>query len=224
MDGARRPERLPGRRRSADHLPDRSTEQPTGPGAIVWAAGRSCPGGPGARLDEISPAGTPRPPLGPHGRGHHGRPRSPIPAAAAPHGLIALAGTDPAARTRDLLIQGAADGPFAPLHGARSARPLALANGYLATWASSPRALPRTRSSVELERFYAHRAQPRGVINGPGCRAPGGGGPRARLPQRRARRVGGRRPALRARSARLRAPPCPPAAGPAGADRRSRPC
>jgi hypothetical protein len=149
-------------------FPTESPEQPTGPGAIVWATGRECPAGAGARLDPISPAGIPQAPLSPRSaEGTRLGPGPPIEAAAAPHGLVAIAGTDPARASGALFIQGAAGGPFAPLTGARSVRPVALANGYLGDLGILAAGPGASGLSVLLERWYGHRVQPRAVIGGP---------------------------------------------------------
>ena len=149
-------------------FPTEAPERPTGPGAIVWAAGSKCQGGAGARIDPISPTGIPRGPLAARSaEGTRLGPHVPIQAAAAPHGLIAIAGADPTGASRSLFIQGPAGGPFAPLSGARSARPLALANGYLGDLGILAAVPGAAGLSVELERWYAHRVQRRGLITGP---------------------------------------------------------
>jgi hypothetical protein len=141
-------------------------EQATGPGAIVWAAAAGCGSGAGARIDPISPDGTPQRALAAYSAaGLRLGPLAPLEVAAAPHGLIAIAGANPAGAERGLFLQGAAGGPFAPLIGARQVQPLALANGYLGDLGILA-ARPGGGLKVELERWYAHRVTPRGLITG----------------------------------------------------------
>ncbi len=112
---------------SAPHLvfPSDSPSHATGQGAIVWAAGPACAGGPGARIDAIAPGAAPAAPvpLAPAGA---------LSVAGAPKGLIAVAGADPRRPGHALVVEGRARGPFSPLPQAGSRMPgTALASAYL---------------------------------------------------------------------------------------------
>ena len=146
----------------------------TGPGAIVWDAGPRCPGGQGARVAPIDPQDMPGASLAPLGPSSRALAlRGPLLAAAAPHGQIAIYGHSPTLPTGDLLIQGAAGGPFAELSPAGgSTSPAALTTAYLGDLAlASPPAptapaAPTTNTGarmpagsglrVHIERFFAH--------------------------------------------------------------------
>ena len=154
-------------------FPSDRPNQATGPGAIVWSASPSCPGGPGARVAPLSASDVPGAPIVPRSAsGAPIAPRGQITASAAPHGQIAIAGTSPA--SAGLLIQGPASGPYAPLTASGGlAAPLALDTAYLGDMAlaSSP---ADTRANgaldVHVERFYSHDFN-RNVS----AHAPGGG-------------------------------------------------
>ena len=145
-------------------FPDDAPNAPTGPGALVWAASSACPGGAGARVQEIVPGG---------GLGAPTRPRSSsgaliaplgaISAATSPHGQIAISGSDPRHPGSELLVQGRAGGRFkALLKGGPLLAPGVLATAYLGDMAL----LAPTRSAgpgalgVRIERWFANALGP----------------------------------------------------------------
>jgi hypothetical protein len=152
-------------------FPSDAPDQATGPGAIVWAAGRGCPTGAGTKLDAIGPDSTPEPPETPHSAaGRTLAVLAPLEVATAPHGLIAITGTDPRRRAERLLIQGRADGPFAALGaGATIPAPSALTTAYLGDlgFLASSGAEGTGGLLVEIERWFAHRTGRRALITGP---------------------------------------------------------
>jgi hypothetical protein len=140
-------------------FPSDSPSHATGPGAIVWSAVASCPGGPGARVAEIGVGDTPgesaAPALAPAGA---------LVAGGAPRGQLAIAGTNPRNTHEALVIQGKAGGTFSALPRLRG--PLALATGYLGDLAlasGSAQGAPApggTALSVSIERFFASGFSP----------------------------------------------------------------
>ncbi len=146
-------------------FPADAPDHPTGPGAIVWSAGAACPGGAGARVDALGAgeqAGAPaRPSPAPVGA---------LTAAAAPAGLIAIAGADARDGAGELLVQGSPGGSLRTLGAWRP--PLALSTGYLGDLAAAGLARGRRGSEqllLRVERHYARRL-------GAGAGAAGGGG------------------------------------------------
>jgi hypothetical protein len=87
-------------------------------------------------------------------------PSGPLAVSGAPHGQIAIAGATPGEAGHGLLIQGAAQGPFASLTlpGGLAAAPLALDHAYLGdvglVSASGPGANP-ARLRFDVERYFA---------------------------------------------------------------------
>jgi hypothetical protein len=140
-------------------FPSDSPSRATGPGAIVWSAGSSCPGGEGARVaalgadDEPGASAIPR-----TAAGRPLAPRGALVASGAPHGQIVIAGSSMRAANVGLLIQGPAGGPFSTLAPAEgSSAPMALATAYLGDVAlASPPAPSAAGIDVHVERFFAH--------------------------------------------------------------------
>ena len=179
-------------------FPSDSPSQATGPGAIVWSAGSSCPGGEGARVAAIGADDEPGASVIP--RTAAGRPLAPrgaLVASGAPRGQIVIAGSSTRAASVGLLIQGPAGGPFSALAPAAGASaPMALATAYLGDVAlasppapsSSPagasQSVPAPSSAgagastagidVHVERFFA-----RGFDRNIATSAAGSGGVRA---------------------------------------------
>jgi hypothetical protein len=149
-------------------FPDDAPGRSTGPGAIVWAAGRGCKSGAGAEVDPIGPDMVPGPPAPP--RSNAGHPLGvlpPLQVATAPHGLIAIAGGDPGEHSRGLLIQGRADRMFSTVRNDGKLSPAgALSTGYLGDLGLL--ASSGTEASgglvVEVERWFAHRSARRATI------------------------------------------------------------
>ncbi len=111
-------------------FPSDSPTHATGAGAIVWAAGPTCPGGAGARVDAIRPGAPPAPAAAPRPSAFD--PRPPLSVAAAPQGRVAILGTDPRHAGRALALEGVAGGTFGPLPGAAASTPgAALSSAYL---------------------------------------------------------------------------------------------
>ncbi len=154
-------------------FPADAPDQATGPGALVWPAGPSCPGGAGARIDPIGADDELLAPARPRTAG--GAPIVPqgsLAATAGPYGQIVIAGADPRRPSQALLIQGGAGGPFAPLAKEAPTRPPgALGTAYLGDVAL---AAPATRAGglvVAVERHYA-RVLGRAILaGGAGVRA-----------------------------------------------------
>jgi hypothetical protein len=134
-------------------FPSDSPTHGTGAGAIVFSASASCPGGPGARVSALGPAGKPTAPQAPRdASGQQIAPRGVLLASGAPWGWILIAGSRPAVPSDELVIQGPAAGPFSVLHQAPGT-PTAIARGYLGDVALAS-ASPAQAMSVQLERFY----------------------------------------------------------------------
>lgn len=132
-------------------------EHGTGPGAIVWAAGAGCPGGPGARVDAIPAGDAPLAPRLPHAAGGEALdPRPPLAVACGPHGQIVIAGTDPGTSGDSLIVQGRATGPFRTLERfAGTVQPTSLGTAWLGDVALA--GLSRSAPSglfVRIERFF----------------------------------------------------------------------
>jgi hypothetical protein len=144
------------------NLPNRST----GPGAIVWSAPPSCPGGEGARVAAIGtdeqPGATRLPSTA---AGQPIDPREPLTAADGPHGEIVIAGTSPSSLEEGLAVQGKADGAFSALDTVSgSAAPFAMTTAYLgdvALASPAPAAIREGEPRVLVERFFAHNAAQR---------------------------------------------------------------
>lgn len=97
-------------------FPDDKPYRGTGPGAIVWDGGPRCPGGAGARVGVIGDRDLSSTPTIPRTGAHTSiAPLGPLSAVAGPHGQIVIAGSTTARSTEALVVQGRADGPFAPL-------------------------------------------------------------------------------------------------------------
>ena len=147
-------------------FPSDSPSQATGPGAIVWSASASCPGGAGARVARIGADEVPGESTIP--RDADGRPLVPqgaLVASGAPHGQIAIAGASPLAPADGLVIQGGASGPFSALAPAEgSAPPMALTSAYLGDLALAAPPAPGGSATaglrVHVERFFARRFAP----------------------------------------------------------------
>jgi len=150
-------------------FPSEAPDRPTGPGAIVWAAAAGCPTGAGVRVDPIAAGDSPQAPLVPRSpAGRRVGPLAPIEVAAAPNGLIAIAGTGPAEHSRLLLVQGPAGGPFGPFAASGLAGgPLALADGYLGDLGILAGTADGSGLTLEVERHYARNAAVRALISGP---------------------------------------------------------
>jgi hypothetical protein len=160
-------------------FPSDSPSHATGRGALVWSAAAGCPGGAGVRVSRIAHGDVPGAAAIP--RSAAGRPltlHGPLVAAGAPHGQIVIGGSASRSSTAGLLIQGAAEGPFAPLipaHG--SAAPMALTTAYLGdvALASPPAGTARSGAvQVHVERFFSHR-----FVRDASASAPAAGSPRA---------------------------------------------
>ncbi len=147
-------------------FPSDSPGRATGAGAIVWSATSGCRGGEGARVAPIGAGDVPGVSVVPRtAAGRPIAPRGSLLAGGAPHGQIVIAGSSPSTPAEGLLIQGAGDGPFAPLQPAEGAsRPMALTTAYLGDLAlAAPPAAREGESAgaaglrVHVERFFAHR-------------------------------------------------------------------
>jgi len=144
-------------------FPSDSPSHATGPGAIVWSATASCPGGAGARVAEIGVRDTPGESLIPHtSAGLALAPAGTLVAGGAPHGQLAIGGTNPRSAREALVIQGNAGGRFSVLHRSEgSSAPLALATAYLGDLALASgseqgnHAPKRSALNVSIERFFA---------------------------------------------------------------------
>jgi hypothetical protein len=157
-------------------FPSDSPDHGTGPGAVVWEASETCPGGQGARVAAIGSGAAPGRVTVPRTRaGRTLAPRGPLAVAGAPAGEIAIAGASPQRPERGLLVEGPAGGPFVALYSVRfPAAPVALTTAYLgdvalATAQASARGADGLR--VRLQRHYA-RAFGTGLAAGDGARAP----------------------------------------------------
>jgi hypothetical protein len=155
-------------------FPSDKPSEPTGPGAIVWAATGACPGGAGARVDRIGATDVPGAPSVPRSvSGRSIAPLAPLSGATGPGGRIAIAGADPARPGAGLLIQGQSGGPFSKLlDGAGVGIPSALTTAYLGDLAvAAPRGGPAgTGVEVRVERWFAGAleagARPAGIPAG----------------------------------------------------------
>jgi len=149
-------------------FPSDAPDHSTGLGAVVWAAGARCPIGAGAKIDPVGPDTVPEPPRSPPSSGGRPlRPAAPLSVATAPHGLIAIAGTDPLESSRGLLIQGRAAGRFSTVKtGGGLSRQAALSTAYLGDLGllAGAGANASTGLVVEVERWFARRAGRRALI------------------------------------------------------------
>jgi len=145
-------------------FPDDAPNQPTGPGALVWAAGSTCPGGAGARVQEIAPGGPIGAPARP--RSSSGALIAPLGAlstASSPHGQIVISGSDPRHPGAELLVQGRAGGRFsALLEGGPLLPPGVLTTAYLGDIAllAPTRAPGAGALGVRIERWFANALGP----------------------------------------------------------------
>jgi hypothetical protein len=140
-------------------FPSDSPGHATGPGAIVWSASASCPGGAGARVAPLGAGDEPGESAVPHtATGRSLAPLGPLVATDGPHGQIVISGGSPQPSAAGLLIQGAAGGSFTDLAAAEgSSTPMALATAYLGDVAFAARARAGEELHVHVERFFAHR-------------------------------------------------------------------
>jgi hypothetical protein len=153
-------------------FPSDSPGHATGPGAIVWSASPSCPGGSGARVASIGTGDVPGESVIPRtSTGLPVVPQGSLVASGAPHGQIVIGGTSPQAPADGLLIQGSAGGPFSTLATAEGAgAPMALTSAYLGDVAL---ASPPVGSSdvgarglrVHVERFFARGFAPGALVS-----------------------------------------------------------
>ncbi len=121
-------------------------------------------------LDALGPETVPGPPKAPSSpSGKPLRVLAPLQVATAPHGLIAIAGSDPAEHRRGVLIQGRSGHSFARLQAAVGLSPAgALSTAYLGDLgllASSPSSTSGSLA-VEIERWFAHRGARRALLSG----------------------------------------------------------
>ncbi len=144
-------------------FPSNTPRHATGPGAIVWDASPSCPGGEGARVAAIGARDAPGPPAIPRtSAGQPIAPRGALAASAAPHGQIAIAGASPVGRGQGLLIQGRADGPFSPLWSIEGpSAPLSLTTAYLGDVGLAFTPTANGGPGVRVERYYSNVLSPR---------------------------------------------------------------
>jgi hypothetical protein len=165
-------------------FPSDSPSRSTGPGAIVWSASSSCPGGEGARVAAIGADDEPGASVIPRtAAGRVLAPRGALAASGAPHGQLVIAGSSTRAASVGLLIQGPAGGPFSALAPAAGASaPMALATAYLGDVALASQPAPRTSPpapgtsgiGVHVERFFA-----RDFVRNVATRSAGAGAVRA---------------------------------------------
>ncbi|HUH80475.1 MAG TPA: hypothetical protein VLZ06_04040 [Solirubrobacteraceae bacterium] len=159
-------------------FPSNEPRHRTGPGAIVWRAAASCPGGAGARVAAIGalrgPGSSSAPPLGPQTAvGVQG----PLAASVAPGGRVAVVGRPAGApnggapATGAIAFQGRAGEPFEAIPpGPGFAAPFAATSGYLGDLAVAGRA-PGGRLQLQVERFYTTSFVRRSLVSaGPGVR------------------------------------------------------
>jgi hypothetical protein len=92
-------------------FPSDRPDHATGPGALVWSASAGCPGGQGARVDQLLPGALPGPASIP--RSAAGAPLGALSAADGPHGQIVISGVE--RHNHELLVQGRAGGSFKAL-------------------------------------------------------------------------------------------------------------
>ncbi len=147
-------------------FPQDSPVHATGPGAVLWRAALSCPGGEGARLAQLSAADVP---------GAEATPRSAggarilltgaLSASLAPHGTLLLASATSARPGVGQLAQGRADGPFTAL--AAVAPPFALAHGYLGDAAVASTSAGGALG-LRVERYFERRLSARAVAQSTG--------------------------------------------------------
>jgi hypothetical protein len=143
-------------------FPSKKPTEGTGPGAIVFNASASCPGGAGARVAALGPNETPLTPAKP--REAAGNPLSvegPLTSTTGPHGQIVIAGLQPTGTStgtgtgKGLIVQGEAGQTFTRLPSRiQLSRPFALSTAYLGDAAI---AMPDTGHGplVQVERFFA---------------------------------------------------------------------
>jgi hypothetical protein len=143
-------------------FPSDRPDHATGPGAIVWAASRRCPGGEGARLAAIGAGDVPGTAGVPRTASARGIAlRGPLAVSGGPHGQILIAGGRPGQAAAQELIEGSARGPFAPLSTSETpAAPIALATAYLGDVALVAQADGALK--LHLQRYFA-RAPTGGV-------------------------------------------------------------
>lgn len=142
-------------------FPQDKPNDPTGPGAIVWTPAGACPGGAGARVDQVLPGQAPGAPARPTSRsGVAIAPVGPLAAASAPHGQILLAGGDPHHRSRALVVQGRAGGTYETLlDGGPLPAPESISTAYLGDVAFATPS-PSSGATVSVERWFANALDP----------------------------------------------------------------
>jgi hypothetical protein len=158
------------------NLPNRST----GPGAIVWSAPPTCPGGEGARVTMIGAGAQPGATRIPStSAGKPIAPREPLTVADGPHGEIVIAGTSPTTLKQGLVIQGSAGGPFSALATVPgSAAPFAMTTAYLgdvALASPAPAAIRDGEPRVLVERFFTHNTAQRVATDSANARSQSAG-------------------------------------------------
>jgi len=152
-------------------FPSDRPDHATGSGAIVWSAGRRCPGGERVLVAAIGRGD--RPAAGASPRTASGQRIGlvgPLAATGGPYGQIVIAGLTPTRRLQGLFTQGAAGGSFTPAAPTTSpASPTALATAYLgdvALASTIARARGRTGIRLQVERHHARGFAVRGPVSG----------------------------------------------------------
>lgn len=147
-------------------FPSGMPTQGTGPGAIVWAASPSCPGGEGARVAVVGPGEVPGSATIPTTASDRQiAPRGALTVTTGPRGEIVIAGASAGPQPQGLLVQGRAGGAFSQLASIPDPfTPNALTTAYLgdvALASPAPTGQLAAGPSVRVERFFAHQLVPR---------------------------------------------------------------
>lgn len=153
-------------------FPREAPTQATGSGAIVWSLARGCASGAGTLVSAIGANDVPSPPH--YAQAASGRRltlNAPLTVAPAPHGELAIAGSDGASGGGSL-VQGTAAGAFSPLGVLPGMTQRGtLATGYLGDLAAAaPTAGGAEHAGLQLhiERYFADALSPAVTLTGYG--------------------------------------------------------
>ncbi len=139
-------------------FPKDSPTHATGRGAVVWSTSSRCPAGEATLTAAIGANDVPRPgayALAPGGRKLELR--APLAATGAPHGQLAIAGSQAPGGRGGTVLQGSSGGPFSTLaRTAGVASAGALATGYLGDVGVASPVSGRGGLQVRIERYFAH--------------------------------------------------------------------
>jgi hypothetical protein len=153
-------------------FPREAPTHATGSGAIVWSVGRGCAGGAGTLVSAIGAGDVPATPhYAQTASGQRLTLNTPLAVAPAPHGELAIAGSDGSSGGGSL-VQGTAAGAFSPLGAlAGVTQRGTLATGYLGDLAAAaPTAGGAEQAGLQLqiERYFAHALSPAITLAGYG--------------------------------------------------------